>query len=224
MTEKKKEIVTLLKEAVNPEKSVHAEKRVNPRNIYIPLLLLFIIATAVSLYSYFDVKKKMDGLRSDMKQKITNSLDRAKQLEDEKKYHASKELYLSVLGLDNAADATINERIKALDRKIIRDKEVLAYTDRLELKDIRISNFHNELKVSGTIINRGSREVNDIALTLFCLDTDDRMVCEKEYISVSPDGYPLRKYQRRRFSITIDNAPDEAKGVQIIVSDIEFQE
>lgn len=221
MTEKKREIISLLKEATNSEKPLDAGKKINLKIISILLFLLFVVTASISLYAYFDMKKKLNDLRSDIKEKITDSLNRAKQLEEEKKYIAAKEVYLSVSGLDINNDV-INEKIAERDRKMQIYKEMRSYINKLQINVISFTNKGGEFKVSGKILNTGSREVDDIELTFFCLDKNDKPVCEKQYTAVSHDGKPLKKYQHRRFKISIDNAPKSAKDVQVIVSDIEF--
>jgi hypothetical protein len=87
---------------------------------------------------------------------------------------------------------------------------------------MHVSNMNGEIKVSGSIMNTGSREVDDIGLTVYCLDARDRPVCEQKLTASSPDNEPLGRYQRRRFATTFDNWSDSAKEVKVIVGNIEL--
>jgi hypothetical protein len=117
------------------------------------------------------------------------------------------------------------EEMKELQTKLDSHvTEVIAYKDKLHIKSLRIRNTDNVLKISGYIQNTGKREVNDIILTIYFLDDDDLPIDTRYHTASSSDGSPLKRYQRRKFSLSIEDAPDTAKEIQVIVSDIEFQE
>ncbi|MEJ2697982.1 MAG: FxLYD domain-containing protein [Candidatus Sulfobium sp.] len=101
-------------------------------------------------------------------------------------------------------------------------KEIQAYADKLRIANVRVSNMNHEVRVSGKITNTGSREIEDIELTLFCLDKRDKPVCEQHHIASSPDYEPLKRYQNRRFRVMMGNVPSESKEIEVIVTDIEF--
>jgi len=103
-------------------------------------------------------------------------------------------------------------------------EEVRAYSDRLELRGIRVRNVSGELMVSGEIRNIGRRDVVDIELSVYCLDESDMAICSTKYVSTSPDGEPLGYYQRRKFNISIPDFPETAKDVHVVVSDVRFGE
>jgi hypothetical protein len=101
-------------------------------------------------------------------------------------------------------------------------KEVQAYAEKLRIANVRVSNMNHEVRLSGKITNTGSREIDDIELTLFCLDKHDKPVCEQHHVASSPDYEPLKRYQNRRFRVTMGNVPRESKEIEVIVSNIEF--
>jgi hypothetical protein len=110
----------------------------------------------------------------------------------------------------------------AAAKKMVILKQVQAYADKLRIANVRVSNMNHEVRVSGKITNTGSREIDDIELTLFCLDKHDKPVCEQHHIASSPDYEPLKRYQNRRFRVTMGNVPRESKEIEVIVTNIEF--
>jgi uncharacterized protein YpmB len=221
MTEKKKEIVTLLTEAKNKEVPVKEEKQIGLRYVII-ILIIFICITLGAALAYLDLKKKYEDMHASMSMHVSESLKRADELEGEKKFSAARERYASVLGIDSSLDQQIKASISRLDHKIHGNKEVQAYFDKIQIKNLRLRRNQYELKVAGNIVNSGKRYLSEIELTIYCLDEEERPVCEKKIKTVSSDGKPLKKYQKRRFSLAIPDVPEGAKEVQVIVTDIEF--
>ncbi len=115
----------------------------------------------------------------------------------------------------------MKERQTKLDSHVT---EVIAYKDKLNIKSLRIRNTDNVLKISGYIQNTGKRDVNDLILTIYFLDDNDLPIDTRYHTASSSDGSSLKQYQRRKFSLSIEDAPDTAKEIQVIISDIEFQE
>ncbi len=118
----------------------------------------------------------------------------------------------------------MNSEIKELKRKIELRKEIQAYTDKLPIKNLHIIDTKGSLKVYGDIVNKGSRKIDDIQLTVFCLDKNDRVIFDEQYLASSHDKSPLRKNQYRSFRMNINNVPDALKEVWVVISDIEFND
>ncbi len=122
-------------------------------------------------------------------------------------------------------NASIKHMEKMREQQIKLDKhvtEVIAYKDKLDIKSLRIRNVDNVLKISGYIQNTGKREVNDVIMTVYFMDENDLLIDTRYHTASSSDGSPLKRYQRRKFSLSIEDASDTAKEIQVIVSDIEF--
>jgi hypothetical protein len=117
--------------------------------------------------------------------------------------------------------ATLEKKDELLKNAIVQE-EVSAYIDRLELGGVRVTNINHEIKVSGRITNTGHREIDDIVLTVYCLDDNDRPVCKQQHIASSPDAEPLKKHQNRRFKLVIEDVPPESKEIQVTVSNMDF--
>jgi hypothetical protein len=227
MTEKKAEIHRLFDEAVNNKKSKDNDRRLYSLSFFV-LLALFILAVLAGLFMYSELKKDFHSVLSD-------SLKRAELLEEEKKFVAAREIYLSVKKTSDSPDDKIERAIKRLDEKIQHAKEVLAYQDKIHIKNLKFWRDKYEIKVSGNIVNAGKRNLNEIELTVYCLDAYDKPVCEETIKTVSSDGKPLKRYQKRtfsfltnypkrEFSVDIPVVLKSVKDVQIIVSDINFED
>jgi hypothetical protein len=227
MKEKKAEIYTLFDEAVKNKKTEERESRLY-RRLFFLVLTLLLAGIIAGLYIYTEQRKDFRGVVSD-------SLKRAERLEEERKFIAAKELYLSVGGITGFADEDIERAIKRLDERIGHTKEVLAYRDKIHIKNLRFWRDKYEIKVTGNIVNAGKRNLNDIELSVYCLDAYDKPVCEETIRTVSSDGKPLRRFQKRtfsfltnypkrEFSVDIPVVEKSVKGVQIIVSDINFED
>ena len=115
------------------------------------------------------------------------------------------------------------QTLSQLQDHLAWQKIVRVYNDNLPITITKNRNTGDSIKLSGYIKNTGTREIGTITLTAMCLDSRSFPVCEQIIPVKSSDDQPLKQYQRRRFNITIDNPPDTAKGVQVIVSDIEFK-
>jgi hypothetical protein len=115
----------------------------------------------------------------------------------------------------------------AAQKKAAEEKEEAAekriYAERLQIRNLRLKKTKGgAIEVSGTVLNAGNREVNDIVLVLYCLDAGDRPVCEEKITVSAADNVPLLKNRRRRFRAQIESAPEETKEIQPVVTDMEF--
>jgi hypothetical protein len=106
--------------------------------------------------------------------------------------------------------------------KMEAEKEKRIFAGRLEIRNVRVKKTKaGEITVSGSILNKGRREVIGVELTIYCLDAEDRPLCEKKIAVAPAAGGPLRKYQRLPFKTEIGEAPEATKDVQVLVSDME---
>lgn len=105
---------------------------------------------------------------------------------------------------------------------LARQKSIGAYRDNLPIKNLCVINSGDHIKLSGYIENRGVRAVNDIDISVYCIDRNDLPVYVQIFTVQSSDGNPLTQYQRRKFSVTIVDPPPSSKNSQVIVSDIAF--
>ncbi len=227
MDEKKAEIYNLFDDATKNTTPEGKDRQIARRYFFI-LLALFIAVVIGALYMYV-------GLQKDYRSLLLDSYRRAEQLEEDKKFIASKEIYLSIQETAGISDDRTKRAIKRLDKKIDHSKEVLAYQDKIHIKDLDFWRDKYEIKISGNIVNAGKRNLNAIELTVFCLDANDKPVCEESIKTVSSDDKPLKRYQKRPFSfLTTDDKREfsvdipvvlkSVKGVQVIVTDIDFED
>jgi hypothetical protein len=225
MTGKKKEILHLIDEAKNHTKPVDKDIHIARRYLFLMLALL-LAAVIAGFFKYFEIQNEYRDL-------ISDSLKRAEQLEREKEFVAAKELYETVSQADSSSYEDIEKDLSRLDKKIQHRREVLAYRDKVQIKNLNLWRKFFELKVSGSIINTGKRPLNEIELTIYCLNEDERPVCEEKITAVSSDGKPLKRHQRRKFSffrkyderefsLEINSVPESVREVQVIVTDIDF--
>jgi hypothetical protein len=232
MTDNRQKIVRLIKEAKDSKTSDYRERRVNSRYLFV-MLVLFPAFVTVMLFVYMGLQKDHRGLQHSVKQRAEVVLQRAEELEGEKRYFASREMYLSVRGITDAYDEEINRAVRRVDDRIEHIREVQAYKGRIQIRDLSIRKDTYELKVSGNIINRGKRPLNEIELTIYCVDEEQKPVCEEKLTAVSSDGKPLRRYQKRTFSflrtydkrgfsLAIPAVPASVDEVQVVVTDIAF--
>jgi hypothetical protein len=232
MTDNRQKIVRLMKEAKDRNIPDGKERRVNSRYLFL-VLALFPAFVIVMLFVYMGLQKDHRGLQHAVKQRAQDVLQRAEELEGEKKYFAAREMYLSVRGITDSHDEEIERAVKRVDDRIEHVREVQAYQGRIQIRDLSIRKDTYELKVSGNIINRGERPLNEIELTIYCLDEEQKPVCEEKLTAVSSDGKPLSRYQKRtfsflrtydkrEFSLAIPAVPASVDEVQVVVTDIAF--
>jgi len=187
----------------------------------------------VAVLAYVGLQKDHRGLQQTFNQKVLDIIQRAKELEGKKQYVAAKEMYLSVLGIEDSHDKEIETAETRLDDKIQHIKEVLAYKSNLQIRNIAIRKDTYELKVSGNIVNKGNRPLHEIELTIYCLDEKQKPICEEKLSAVSSDGKPLsrnqkrpfsflRTYDRKKFNQAIPAVPALVDKVQVIITDIAF--
>jgi hypothetical protein len=206
----KKKVIKAAREPAKPK------RQINYRRFIIILIAIVIVFSAAGFNIYHDRL-----IQEALKQKIDKALARAVQLESEKEYVAAREMYMTILVLDDTT-AGISEKVGALKRRIALRKEARAYFDKLKISDIRLVHTNGDLRLFGSIANAGNRHVKDIELTIYCLDEEDRPVCQQHHVTTSSDGKPLKKNELRRFVATIPDISNSAKEVQVIISDIDF--
>jgi hypothetical protein len=232
MTENKAKIIHLLNEAKKNKLPDDKERRLSSRYFFLVLALLTVFVI-VMLLAYVGLQKDHRGLQHTINQRVSDSLQRAEELEGEKKYAAAIEMFLSVLGIDPSHDDEIDTAVKRLDNKIQHIREVRAYQGKIQIRDLAIRKDKFELKVSGNIVNKGKRPLDEIELTIYCLDEGQKPVCEEKFTAISSDGKPLSRYQKRTFSflrtydkreftLAIPAVPASVDEVQVIVTDIAF--
>lgn len=232
MTENKDKIVQLLREAKHRESPVTKDERISRRYFFLVLALIPIILIG-AVFAYMRLLNDHHELKQSFNKIISDTLQRATELDEEKKYVAAKELYISAKGIKNSYDAEIEAALNKLDDKIQHMEEVKAYKNKLEIRDIMIRKEQYELKVSGKIVNKGNRPVNEIELTIYCLDSTHKPVCDEKITAVSSDGKPLSRYQRRAFSflrtydkreftLAIPAIPASIDDIEIVINDIAF--
>ena len=232
MTDKKAEIFNLFKEAEKHNTPVRKDSRIS-RLYFFLVLTLIPVVVVVAVLAYMELRKDHLGLQQTFNQKVLDIIQRAEELEGEKKYAAAIEMYLSVLGIDPSHDYEIERAVKRLDDKIQHIREVRAYQGKIQIRDLAIRKDKFELKVSGNIVNKGKRPLHEIELTIYCLDEGQKPICEEKLSAVSSDGKPLsrnqkrpfsflRTYDRKKFNQGIPAVPALVDKVQVIVTDIAF--
>ncbi len=229
MTENKTKIIEILRSAKpTPSDDVQHKRKISIYFFLFPTILITIAIVVTGLYMYIELQKDYSSLLLDIYR-------RAEQLEEDKKFIASKEIYLSIQEIAKVSDDRTKRAINRLDKKIEHGKEVLAYQDKIHIKNLNFWRDKYEIKISGNIVNAGKRNLYTIELTVFCLDANDKPVCEETIKTVSSDGKPLKRYQKRtfsflttyderEFSVDIPVVLKSVKGVQIIVTDIDFED
>ena len=91
MTENKAKIIDLLNEAKKYKIPDDKERRLSHRYLFL-VLTLFAVFVIVMLLAYVRLQKDHRGLQQTLHQKVSHSLQRAEELEGEKKYVAAKEM------------------------------------------------------------------------------------------------------------------------------------
>jgi hypothetical protein len=112
----------------------------------------------------------------------------------------------------------MKEQQTKLDRHMM---DVVAYKDRLRITSLTIQKAGGVLDISGYIENTGKRPIGDLILTISFLDDDDHVI-DQRFHTASDTGKSLKQESRRPFSFRIDNPPDNAQEILVIVTDIEF--
>jgi hypothetical protein len=80
------------------------------------------------------------------------------------------------------------------------------------------------LSIEGlSVRNRGKREVYDVELTVYCLDTAGEALCEERHVTSSSDGLPLKRGQRRRFRMKVEEVPSRAEEVLVLITDVDVE-
>jgi hypothetical protein len=232
MTDNKEKIINLITEAKKNNTPVKKERRISLRYLFL-ILTLFTVIVVVMILAYIRLQDDHRGFLQSFNQKAVDILQRAEELEGEKKYVAAKEMYLSVRGIEGSHDKVIERAEIRLAEKIHHIKEVMAYSGNIQIRNIAIRKDTYELKVSGNIVNKGKRPFHKIELTIYCLDKRQRHICEENLSAVSSDGKPLSRNQKRPFifirsydpkeySQAIAAIPALVDKVQVIVTDIAF--
>jgi hypothetical protein len=112
----------------------------------------------------------------------------------------------SILGMDPRAKAD--------------DPEVSAYLSKVVIKNVKVGkSVLNETGVFGEINNTGDRILNEVEITIYCLDQNGKPVFEKTYhpvlvseFSASDANKPLKTGYSRQFGVKLDDAPSDWNG------------
>jgi hypothetical protein len=104
-----------------------------------------------------------------------------------------------------------------------RLKDLLLYSDKLPIQDLRVRSLGGELVVTGQVRNLGRRSIGDIELTAYFLDEDGQVLHKEAYVAKSHDGRPLYRGQRRRFKFSVIPAPEKAEDISLIITRVEFE-
>jgi hypothetical protein len=108
----------------------------------------------------------------------------------------------------------LDGRVKHLIRTRLR-------ADMLSIEGLSVRNVDGEVTVTGSVRNRGKRGVYDVELTVYCLDEAGGALCEERHVTSSSDGLPLKKGQRRRFRIRVEEVPSRAEEVLVLITDVD---
>jgi hypothetical protein len=110
----------------------------------------------------------------------------------------------------------LDGRVKHLIRTRLR-------ADTLSIEGLSVRNVDGEMTVSGSVRNRGKRAVYDVELTVYCLDKAGEALCEERHVTSSSDGLPLKKGQRRRFRMKVEEVPYRAEEVLVLITDVDVE-
>jgi hypothetical protein len=110
----------------------------------------------------------------------------------------------------------LDGRVKHLIRTRLR-------ADTLSIEGLTVRNVDGEVTVAGSVRNRGGRGVYDVELTVYCLDKAGEALCEERHVTASSDGLPLKKGQRRRFRMKVEDIPSRAEEVLVLITDVDVE-
>lgn len=183
----------------------------------------------------YDLVKDKDGWRVYMGweniRKIQALKVEADKLEKQKKFAEAKAKYLEVQGL-SSRDEAAPKKIKELDEKTARYKEIQAYFQNVEVRNVHTGKgILGDFGVFGEVKNKGDKTLKRVEITTYCLDKDGKVVFEKDYPAVlvseysfMGDNQPLKPNYSRRFGCKLNDAPSEWSGkVRVAVTDVEFE-
>ena len=119
---------------------------------------------------------------------------------------------------------------------LLQDTFIEPYQEKTDyLKNVVVRNAHvgksvlDEQGVWGEIKNVGNRTLEEVEITIYCLDKNGKSIFEKKYhpvasLSLFDDrDEPLKPNYSRKFGVNLDDAPtDWAKKVVVKVTDITF--
>jgi len=183
----------------------------------------------------YDLVKDKDGWRVYMgwenQKKIQALKTDAEKLEKQKKFAEAKAKYVEVQGL-SSRDESAPMKIKELDEKAARYKEIQAYFQNIEVRNIHVGKgMLGDTGVFGEVKNKGDRTLKKVEITTYCLDKEGKVVFEKDYPAVfiseysfMGDNQPLKPNYSRQFGCKLNDAPSDWSGkVRVAVTDVEFQ-
>jgi hypothetical protein len=184
----------------------------------------------------YDLVKDKDGWRVYMgwenEKKIKELKAEAEKLEKQKKFAEAKAKYTEVQGL-SSRDESAPKKMKELDEKIVKYKEIQAYFPSIEVKGVHIAKgYLGDTGVFGEVKNKGEKTLKSVEITTYCLDKDDKIVFEKQYHPVLVSEYsfsmrdngPLKPNYSRQFGCKLEDAPSDWSGkVRVEVTDLEFE-
>jgi ribosome-binding factor A len=183
----------------------------------------------------YDLVKDKDGWRVYMgwenQKKIQALKAEAEKLEKQKKFAEAKAKYVEVQGL-SSRDETAPKKIKELEEKAARYKEIQAYFQNIEVRNIHTGRgVLGDMGVFGEVKNKGDKTLKRVEITTYCLDKDGKVVFEKNYTPVliseynfMGDNQPLKPNYTRQFGCKLSDAPSDWSGkVRVAVTDVEFE-
>ena len=183
----------------------------------------------------YDLVKDEDGWRVYMgwenQKKIQALKTEADKLEKQKKFAEAKAKYVEVQGL-SSRDESAPKKIKELDEKAARYKEIQAYFQNIEVRNVHTGKgILGDVGVFGEVKNKGDKTLKKVEITTYCLDKEGKVVFEKEYPAVliseysfMGDNQPLKPNYSRQFGCKLNDAPSDWSGkVRVDVTDVEFQ-
>ena len=189
----------------------------------------------VSRTELYDLVKDKDGWRVYMgwenQKKIQALKAEAEKLEKQKKFAEAKAKYVEVRGL-SSRDESAPKKIKELDEKAARYKEIQAYFQNIEVRNVHTGKgILGDVGVFGEVKNKGDKTLRKVEITTYCLDREGKVVFEKDYTPVLISAYsfmgdnqPLKPNYSRQFGCKLNDAPSDWSGkVRVDVTDVEFQ-
>lgn len=183
----------------------------------------------------FNLVKEQGGWKIFLNWEADKYLSEARELKEQKKYHAAIDNYNKALEL-NGEMVEAKTEIEEAKKEIATFEEKQEYIKEIELKDLKVGEGRKygfgepEPGIFGTVINKGNRTLNKVQITVYFLDEAGTVIGEEDFhpILVSEysfgDDKPLKPNYVKDFGFTLkDSAPSGWSGkVKANVTDIEF--
>jgi len=169
-------------------------------------------------------------LNQEMMEKIKELKTQAEALAEANDFGSAIDKYNSILilGGENASFATERENI---EKELIGISEIHNYLSKVQITNIRVGKgVTGEKGVFGEIKNTGDRTLDEVEITIYCLDKEGIPVFDEDYhpvlvteFSFGNDNKPLKPNYSKKFGYKMDDAPSEWAGdVSVVVSNVEF--